>query len=126
MRLNRLAQRSPIVLAIAAAMLGLAAAPGSTGVGGSSATREPSAPSPPPLNWTPCEDNAECATLSVPLDYAHSNGKTIEVALLRTRASDPSRRIGSLLVNPGGPGDMGRTLPLTLRNDALAAGGSDA
>jgi pimeloyl-ACP methyl ester carboxylesterase len=126
MRLNRLEQRSPIVLAIAAAMLGLAAAPGSTGVGGSSATREPSAPSPPPLNWTPCEDNAECATLSVPLDYAHPNGKTIEVALLRTRASDPSRRIGSLLVNPGGPGDMGRTLPLTLRNDALAAGGSDA
>jgi pimeloyl-ACP methyl ester carboxylesterase len=64
--------------------------------------------------------------LQVPLDYAHPKRKTIEIALLRTRAGDPSRRIGSLLVNPGGPGDAGRPLPLTLRSDALAAGGSNA
>jgi pimeloyl-ACP methyl ester carboxylesterase len=76
------------------------------------------------LDWQPCEGGAECATLPVPLDYAHPNRKTIEIALLRTRATDPSRRIGSLLVNPGGPGGAGRALPLTLRNEA--AGGSSA
>jgi pimeloyl-ACP methyl ester carboxylesterase len=124
---NRLARRASIPLATAAALIYLSAAPGVTGIRkSSSTTKEPSGPNPPSLSWTPCEDNAECATLSVPLDYAHSNGKKIEIALLRTRAGDPSRRIGSLLVNPGGPGDGGRMLPLSLRNAALRAGGSDA
>jgi pimeloyl-ACP methyl ester carboxylesterase len=45
--------------------------------------------------------------LRVPRDYAHPKGKTIEVALLRMPATDPSRRIGSLLMNPGGPGAPG-------------------
>jgi len=108
-------------------MICLTAGPGVTGVRkGSSTTTESSGPNPPPLTWTPCEDNAECATLSVPLDYAHPKRKSIEIALLRTRATDPSRRIGSLLVNPGGPGDAGTPLPLSLRNAALRAGGSSA
>jgi pimeloyl-ACP methyl ester carboxylesterase len=80
----------------------------------------------PSLDWQPCEGGAECATLPVPLDYAHPHGPTIDLALLRTRASDPAHRLGSLVVNPGGPGGSGRTLPLGLRANAQQAGGSVA
>jgi hypothetical protein len=120
------ARRSAVALAAATVLLGVTAGPGVTDVGEGSPPKAAAGQDPPSLDWTPCADNAECATLPVPLDYAHPDGKTIEIALLRTRASDPSRRVGSLLVNPGGPGDAGRPLALTLRDDALAAGGSDA
>ena len=44
----------------------------------------------------------------MPLDYEHpDNGKTMKVALLRVRATDRKQRIGSLLMNPGGPGAPG-------------------
>ncbi len=61
------------------------------------------------LDWQPCEGDAdhECARLTVPLDYADPEGQTIEVAVLRVPASEPGRRIGSLVVNPGGPGAPG-------------------
>ncbi|GDY33767.1 alpha/beta hydrolase [Gandjariella thermophila] len=49
----------------------------------------------------------ECARVTVPLDYANPNGRTITLALIRRPASQPDRRIGSLLVNPGGPGASG-------------------
>jgi pimeloyl-ACP methyl ester carboxylesterase len=59
------------------------------------------------LEWTPCESSSECATLEVPLDYDAPAGRTIELALLRVPANDPEHRIGSLVVNPGGPGQSG-------------------
>jgi pimeloyl-ACP methyl ester carboxylesterase len=59
------------------------------------------------LGWAPCGGAMECATLAVPLDYADPNGEAIELALVRQPARDPSRRIGPLLVNPGGPGGSG-------------------
>lgn len=56
------------------------------------------------LAWQPCGAN-ECAQLSVPVDYHDPNSATIELELLRVRASgDP---VGSLVVNPGGPGGSG-------------------
>ena len=59
------------------------------------------------LAWRRCR-GGECASLTVPLDYAHpDSGQTIKVALFRIRATNPRRRIGSLLVNPGGPGASG-------------------
>lgn len=64
------------------------------------------------LRWGPCHDSAipsgyQCATLRVPLDGAEvgSAGPTIGLALDRHRAT--GKRIGSLLVNPGGPGVSG-------------------
>lgn len=45
--------------------------------------------------------------LAVPLDHADPDGETIEIALMRRPAADPDRRIGVLLVNPGGPGASG-------------------
>ncbi len=56
------------------------------------------------LQWRACRDGAECATMEVPLDYGDPGGQRITLALLRVPATDPDRRIGSLLVNPGGPG----------------------
>lgn len=59
------------------------------------------------LSWTPCGARFQCATLAVPLDYGVTSSRTISLALVRQPARDPSRRIGSLLVNPGGPGASG-------------------
>ena len=39
-----------------------------------------------------------------PLDYDHPRGAQIALSLIRLPASDPAQRIGSLLINPGGPG----------------------
>ncbi len=71
------------------------------------------------LSWGPCApfaatpDDAEafrdpaldCTSVTVPLDYAAPDGETARIALLRVRASGD--RIGSLLLNPGGPGASG-------------------
>ncbi|MFI6516549.1 alpha/beta hydrolase [Spirillospora sp. NPDC050679] len=49
----------------------------------------------------------ECAAVKVPLDYAEPDGETIDIALLRAKATGPGPRIGSLLFNFGGPGGAG-------------------
>ncbi len=58
------------------------------------------------LDWEDCGDNT-CTTLTVPLDYAKPQGETIEIAVVKVATSDPDLRIGSLVVNPGGPGGSG-------------------
>ena len=58
------------------------------------------------LDWSGCGEN-ECARLTVPLDYAEPDGETIEIALLRVRATGSGDRVGQLVVNPGGPGGSG-------------------
>ncbi|WP_405093812.1 alpha/beta hydrolase [Micromonospora sp. NBC_01392] len=56
----------------------------------------------------------ECARLTVPLDYQDPKGRTIQVAVLRLPAQgDPGQRIGSLVLNPGGPGGSGLTQATT-------------
>jgi pimeloyl-ACP methyl ester carboxylesterase len=59
------------------------------------------------LSWESCRGAFECATLSVPVDYADPAGDTIDLALLKDPADEPSDRVGSLVVNPGGPGAPG-------------------
>ena len=63
------------------------------------------------LRWTPCHADVgprfECAVAQVPLDYDRPRGETISLALTRLPATDPKRRIGSLFLNPGGPGGSG-------------------
>ena len=58
---------------------------------------------PAPLRWEGCSQG-QCATLAVPLDPAQPQGPIINLALARVPAGNPSARIGSLLINPGGPG----------------------
>ena len=50
---------------------------------------------------------AQCGQLTVPQDWAKKDGRTFTIALVRVRPANPGRRIGSLLVNPGGPGVSG-------------------
>jgi pimeloyl-ACP methyl ester carboxylesterase len=57
--------------------------------------------------WVPCRPGLECATVRVPVDHDRPDGPTLELALVRVPATDPARRIGSLFVNPGGPGGSG-------------------
>ncbi|MDT7844279.1 alpha/beta hydrolase [Streptomyces justiciae] len=73
-------------------------------------TAEGGGDAPSPL---PNGDEWQCATLKAPRDWAEPKGDTIDLALIRARASgDESRRIGSLIFNFGGPGGSGvTTLP---------------
>src|ERR1700692_2403794 len=64
-------------------------------------------PSPTHLTWTDCGGGFQCATVQVPLDYAHPEAGTIGIAISRKPATDPAHRIGSVLTNPGGPGASG-------------------
>ncbi|MFI5777203.1 alpha/beta fold hydrolase [Nocardia sp. NPDC051570] len=65
------------------------------------------------LQWQPCGDpilddaGAQCAGVVVPLDYSRPDGRRVTVAISRIPATDPSRRRGILLSNPGGPGGPG-------------------
>jgi pimeloyl-ACP methyl ester carboxylesterase len=58
------------------------------------------------LDWSACGSN-QCTKLTVPLDYAHPDGRTLRLAVLKVPAGDPQRKIGDLVVNPGGPGASG-------------------
>jgi len=49
----------------------------------------------------------ECATIDVPVDWTKRSGHSFPLTLARTRETRPSERIGSLLVDPGGPGGSG-------------------
>ncbi|MGW5675331.1 alpha/beta hydrolase [Streptomyces sp. NPDC003860] len=63
------------------------------------------------LRWVACGDparpGAECAELSVPVDWARPDGPRLHLAVARRQAADPEARIGSLVFGPGGPGDSG-------------------
>ncbi len=58
------------------------------------------------LEWAACGDD-ECATLTVPLDYDDPGGATIGIHVDRRPADEQDDKVGSLLVNPGGPGEPG-------------------
>lgn len=47
---------------------------------------------------------AQCADVTVPLDYTRPSGRTLTVAISRIRATDRAHRVGALLLNGGGPG----------------------
>ncbi|MDX6257871.1 MAG: hypothetical protein QOJ11_4205 [Frankiales bacterium] len=80
--------------------------------------------------WKPCSQSFgaadfvdlrgyQCATVGVPLDYRHPGGRTINVGVARLPASG-SHRLGSLVINPGGPGGSGLAY-LTAANRAIPA-----
>jgi pimeloyl-ACP methyl ester carboxylesterase len=64
-------------------------------------------PTPGRIAWTSCGNGFQCGTVQVPLDYAHPSAGTIDIAVNRKPATRPDQRIGSLLINPGGPGASG-------------------
>lgn len=59
------------------------------------------------LTWTACDTGFQCSKLRVPVDYTVPTGPTIDLSLIRLPAAKPAQRVGSLVVNPGGPGGSG-------------------
>lgn len=57
-------------------------------------------------NWQNCGDEMQCATIAVPLDWSNPEGRRITLALVKHPASG-DRRLGTVFVNPGGPGASG-------------------
>jgi pimeloyl-ACP methyl ester carboxylesterase len=57
--------------------------------------------------WKACYGAFECATVPAPLDYSNPNGTKISLGLQRLKATDPAKKLGSILLNPGGPGGSG-------------------
>jgi pimeloyl-ACP methyl ester carboxylesterase len=128
--------------AVAAALAALALLAGCTGsvIAGhglangrpkSSSSALPPAPTPSPAQFQDCRAGIktnllgvgaarlaqlsfECAAVSVPLDYADPSGNQIQLVLLRIHDGNDTSPIGSLLVNPGGPGGSGVELALGL------------
>jgi pimeloyl-ACP methyl ester carboxylesterase len=62
------------------------------------------------VSWKTCGGEFECATVPAPLDYSNPAGKMISLGLKRLKATDQAKKIGSILLNPGGPGGSGITL----------------
>jgi len=56
-----------------------------------------------PINWSTCGD-FDCAKVEVPMDWAHPEGESIKISVIRHNAKGA---IGNLLLNPGGPGASG-------------------
>lgn len=59
------------------------------------------------VDWTDCGDGDTCASIWVPLDYAHPDGQAITIKAKMQPAGDPSHKEGTLFINPGGPGGSG-------------------
>lgn len=59
------------------------------------------------LNWQECDGNFQCATLKVPIDYSDVALGQFDIAVIRYRDPGQHDRIGSLVINPGGPGVSG-------------------
>jgi len=57
-------------------------------------------------DWQDC-GSYECATVEVPLDYENLGAGTVELELKRAPATSDEGRIGTLFINPGGPGASG-------------------
>ncbi|AOW92900.1 hydrolase [Rhodococcus sp. WMMA185] len=67
---------------------------------------------------SPLGDDLECATVTVPNDYANPEGATAQIAVSRSKATGD--KVGSLLVNPGGPGASGLGLASVAEGTDLA------
>ena len=96
------------------------------------------------VDWRPCEDppppdpseqpddgiiidpwagqwqHMECALVTVPLNYRSPDDGSLSIEVSRIRATDSARRKGVLLLNPGGPGGGGLSMPLGARGLEIA------
>ena len=128
----RLARPAPLALAMVAALLAVGCSSGSSGSvppatpsSSQTAAAGPAPASPPAtlagyyaqkLHWQPCQHGFQCARLLVPFDYRRPAWRRFSLPVIRLAASDPAQRIGSLVLNPGGPGGSGIQYALAARS----------
>ncbi|MFC7025057.1 alpha/beta hydrolase [Promicromonospora thailandica] len=109
--------------------------------GDRSATTSPAAagtaqvPTPAAAEWGTCPVDVvedafpyvlDCATVQVPMDYAEPGGEQIDLMISRMASTDPEKRRGILLLNPGGPSGSGLALPTVLASRGLPKSVRDA
>jgi pimeloyl-ACP methyl ester carboxylesterase len=67
-----------------------------------------------PIEWNSCEGSTstevECGNIEVPFDYADPDQGSFVLYVKKHNAANPADRIGSMMVNPGGPGFGGSSL----------------
>ncbi|MCW2508680.1 MAG: Alpha/beta hydrolase [Modestobacter sp.] len=138
---RRLATTAGTLLAVALALTGCTSS--SNDVTGTTATSSaaatPAAPEAQPIDWSDCSSQIDpiiagrpgadrgltfqCGKTSVPVSYADPGGGTLQLFLVKATLAGQTNRIGSLLVNPGGPGqsatDAAIQSALTLPTDVL-------
>jgi len=130
---GRTRSKLPVVLAVTAALALVVSSVSPVTAGAQPALPAPPPPARPPAvtttaaaapDWHSCRDGFDCATFRVPLDHDRPGGEQIGLSLIRLPAASPRTKIGSLFVNPGGPGGSGvdivrgiaQYLPLELRS----------
>ncbi|WP_406137181.1 alpha/beta hydrolase [Streptomyces anulatus] len=88
----------------------------------------------PQVKWGQCPDDVvaeaaptvlQCATVPVPLDYAEPEGEQIDLTVSRLAATNPDKRRGVLMLNPGGPGGSGLALSALLVAQGLPGSVTD-
>ncbi|KAA2260449.1 alpha/beta hydrolase [Solihabitans fulvus] len=98
-------------LKLLVATIGVAAVVPLTGAPAEAAQANPTGSTAPAstVDWKPCPDapGVDCGTVTVPIDWSKPGGDTIQISLARRKATDPAARIGSVLMDPGGPGGPG-------------------
>ena len=79
--------------------------------------------------WGPCPADVktetvvlECTTIRVPLDHANPDGERIELMVSRLASTNPAKRRGVLMLNPGGPGGSGLAFPDFLASRGIPTG----
>ena len=101
--------RKPLALATFLVVLA------SCGAGSSSDSTAPAptAPTADSISWSPCPTDPmlDCARFTVPYDYTGRTKGEFTLKLVRHPATEKAKRIGSMLVNPGGPGFGGTFIP---------------
>ncbi|MCK9901486.1 alpha/beta hydrolase [Frankia sp. Cpl3] len=127
---------------LGAAAVALTAAPAATGATGPPVASLNPALAPfetQPVRWHDCQigpndaagagldaASAQCAEVTVPLDYTNPAGRTLTLGVSRIRAADQEARRGPLMINLGGPGgSVADLLPEIRGRLGPVAGGFD-
>lgn len=102
-----------------ALVLALAAGTAASGLVGTGAAAAQEAQGATPIQWSACpadvlaeipaaeRTKVSCANHPVPLDHRKPRGEKITIALMKRPADDQAAKVGSLFINPGGPGGAG-------------------
>lgn len=69
------------------------------------------------LDWKPCHNGFYCASLEVPFDYSRPGWRRFSLPVVKLPAAKPAQRLGSLVINPGGPGGSGVQFALGARSE---------
>jgi pimeloyl-ACP methyl ester carboxylesterase len=137
---RRLAATGGALLALALALTGCTSSGDDEGASASSSAAQPDAQAKAqPIDWSDCTDRIgpiiagrpgadrplsfQCGTTTVPVSYEDPHGGTLQLFMVKATLAGQTDRIGSLLVNPGGPGqsasDAAIQSALTLPTDVL-------